>query len=234
VAVDHLNIEVLEGQVFGLLGSNGAGKTTTMKIFATLLRPTSGRALFMGRDITRNPAYVRQRTGYLPENPQLYDEMTAYEFLHMVGVLRSIPEDEIDRRIEDLAAMLELEDKMEVQLGRYSRGMRQKISFASAVIHRPPVLLLDEPTSGLDPRFGRMLRAWIKEYCRRGGTALINTHLTHPAEDMCTHIGIIHNGKLLMKGTLKEVLERTSCETLEEAFVEVVGEGDWELSRFLE
>lgn len=227
-AVADLSFEVRRGEVFGLLGSNGAGKSTTLKMFATLLRPTGGEALLLGRDVQAHPIWTKARTGFLPETPVLYETLTGREFLMLIGTLRKMEEKALRKRIGALARALEVTDALDHQVGTYSKGMRQKLVVASTLIHEPKVLLLDEPTSGLDPRYGKIVKGWIVEYAQRGGTVLVSTHNTHLAEDICTKVGIIHNGTMRATGSPAELRARHGAATLEDAFVAVVGGEAWE------
>ena len=226
-AVDSISFGVRKGEVFGLLGSNGAGKSTTLKIFAGLLAPTSGQALLKGRSVHEKPLWAKARIGFVPESPVLYETLTGREFLDLVGTLRKMSPEEVAKRIETLAKVLEVGEALDHQLGTYSKGMRQKVVVASAFLHDPAVLLLDEPTSGLDPRYGKIVKQWIVEFAQRGGTVLLSTHHTTFAEEVCTRVGVIHNGKLLETGSPRELGEKHGVKSLEDAFVKIVGGEAW-------
>jgi ABC-2 type transport system ATP-binding protein len=226
-ALRDVSFSVRKGEVFGLLGSNGAGKTTALKIFVGLIRPSSGSAHVLGHRVVGNDLYVKANIGYLPETPTLYETMTGYELLDIIATLRKLDPKKKKKKIAYLAEVLELENAMDQQIGTYSKGMRQKLAFASAIIHRPKVLLLDEPTAGLDPRFSKFFKEWIRDFGRTGTTVLMNTHLTLIAEEICDRVAIIDAGKIIDVGTIDELKGKYTANTLEDVFVKVVGGGDW-------
>ena len=230
LAVDDLSFEVERGQLFGLLGSNGAGKTTALKVLTGLLRPDQGSVTVDGVDVLRRPVEAKRRIGFLPEAPALYDLLTAKEFLEMIGTLRGMSPGKLDRRTDELLEMMELSEFAKNNIGTYSRGMRQKLAFASAVIHEPKILILDEPLSGLDPRFGKLFKGWIKDLTGSGGSVLMSTHVTGNAEELCDRVAIIDRGKVLATGTVREVLSAAGAQTLEDAFVTLVGGNRWQRS----
>jgi len=227
VAVDDLSFDVGRGQIFGLLGSNGAGKTTTLKVLTGLLRPDSGRVRIDGVDVLRRPVEAKRRIGFLPEAPALYDQLTAREFLEMIGTLRSMEQARLDARIGELLEMMELSEFAKSNVGTFSRGMRQKLAFASAVLHSPAILVLDEPLSGLDPRFGKLFKDWIRGHAGGGGSVLMSTHVTSNAEEMCDRVAVIDRGRVLAAGPVRGVLEASGTKTLEDAFVALVGGSRW-------
>jgi ABC-2 type transport system ATP-binding protein len=227
IALDDVSFYVNKGEVFGLLGSNGAGKTTSLKIFSGLIRPNSGEAYVLGKRVKGNELFVKSKIGYLPETPNLYETMTGYELLDLIATLRRMNETDKEKRIAHLAEVLELEAAMDKQLGTYSKGMRQKMAFATAVIHKPKILLLDEPTAGLDPRFAKLFKTWIREFGKTGTTVVMSTHLTLVAEEICDRIAIISSGKILAVGTVEELKKTYDAQNLEDIFVKVVGGKDW-------
>jgi ABC-type multidrug transport system ATPase subunit len=222
VAVNDVSLKVEKGELFGLLGTNGAGKTTTMKVFACLLKPTSGAALVDGLDVVKRPMEVKAKIGYMPEAPSLYDKLTGREFLLLLGRLRAMPPEDLDRRVEHFSQTLELGHFLDMEIGSYSKGMRQRVAFASALLHSPPVLILDEPTSGLDPRFAKLVKGWIRDHASRGGTVLMSTHVTEVAESLCDRVAIIHNGRIVGLGTPAGLRQGLGANNLEDAFVELV------------
>lgn len=222
VAVDGLSFKVEKGEIFGLLGTNGAGKTTTMKIFACLLRPSGGTVLVDGLDVTLEPIEVKRRIGYLPETPALYDKLTGREFLLMLGNLRGMPIDILNKRVDEFSRSLELHAFLDLEIGTYSKGMRQRLAFSSAILHRPPILILDEPTSGLDPRFSKIVKGWIHDYVENGNTVLMSTHMTEIAESLCDRVAIIHEGRIVGMDTPGGLMAKMDVPTLEDAFVKLV------------
>jgi ABC-2 type transport system ATP-binding protein len=227
MAVDDLSLEVGQGEIYGILGSNGAGKTTTLKVLCGLLRPDSGRVEVAGIDVLEDPVQAKGKIGFLPEAPALYDQLSGKEFLEMIGTLRGIETKRLDRRINQLLETMELTASMDRNVGTYSRGMRQKLAFASAVIHEPDILILDEPLSGLDPRYGKLFKTWIREHAAAGRSVLMSTHVTANAEQMCDKVAVMDKGKLLASGTVRDVLASAEALSLEDAFVTLVGGNRW-------
>jgi len=223
-AVDELDLEVYEGETFGLLGPNGAGKTTTVRLLNCIIKPTSGTATVNGHDILKEDTEVKRITGLLAESPGLYEKLSAYEFLEFVGALYDVPGDILPERIDDLLKLFGLHDRRDYLLEGYSRGMKQKVLIAAALIHDPLILFLDEPTSMLDPRAALMVKDLIKGLADRAGkTIFICSHILPIVEELCDRIGIINQGKLIALGTVDEIIAETGTKTLEEAFIAITG-----------
>jgi ABC-2 type transport system ATP-binding protein len=204
-AVDNMNLNVEAGELFGFLGPNGAGKTTTIKMLIGLLRPTSGRCLIGGYDVHEQPLQARAILGYVPDNPFLYEKLTGREFLDFMADLYMVVHADRAARIEDLLRLFELQYKGDDLIQGYSRGMRQKIAFAGALIHNPKVIFLDEPTVGLDPKGARTMQEILRELCRRGTTIFISTHILGIAERLCDRVAIVNRGRLIAQGTVEEL-----------------------------
>ena len=223
-AVDELDLEIYEGETFGLLGPNGAGKTTTVRLLNCIIKPTRGTATVNGYDVLKNETEVKRVTGLLAESPGLYEKLSAYEFLEFMGALYDVPSDILTERIEDLLKLFGLHKRRDYLLEGYSRGMKQKILIASALIHDPPILFFDEPTSMLDPRAALMVKDLIKKLADTAGkTIFICSHILPVVEELCDRIGIINQGKLIAKGTVEEIIAQTKTKTLEEAFIAITG-----------
>jgi ABC-2 type transport system ATP-binding protein len=223
-AVNELDLEVYEGETFGLLGPNGAGKTTTVRLLNCIIKPTSGSAYINGYDILRNEAEVKSVTGLLGESPGLYEKLSAYEFLEFMAALYDVPNDILPERIGNLLKLFGLYDRRDHLLEGYSRGMKQKILIASALIHDPATLFLDEPTAMLDPRAALMVKDLIKTLSDTAGkTIFICSHILPIVEELCDRIGIINQGMLIALGTVDEILAQTKTKTLEEAFIAITG-----------
>ncbi len=220
-AVRGIDISVEEGEIYTLLGSNGAGKTTLIKILVGLLEPTSGEALIDGRP-ARDISEVRGEFGYMPEHPELYGRLTGSEFLQTMGTLKDVEEVELSKKIQKFGEEFELTEHMKKEMRSYSKGMKQKILFLNALINDPPNLVLDEPTSSLDPRFSQEMKTRIKELADKGKCILMSTHITPVAEDLADRVGIIERGELVAEGNVKELMDRTGSDSLEDAFIEVV------------
>ena len=223
-AVDELDLEVYEGETFGLLGPNGAGKTTTVRLLNCIIKPTSGSATVNGYNILKEETEVKRITGLLAESPGLYEKLSAREFLEFMGALYDVSSDVLAERIDDLLKLFGLYDRRDYLLEGYSRGMKQKILVASALIHDPPILFLDEPTSMLDPRAALMVKDLIKKLADTAGkTIFICSHILPVVEELCDRIGIINQGKLIAVGTVAEIIAQTGTETLEDAFIALTG-----------
>jgi ABC-2 type transport system ATP-binding protein len=223
-AVDDLNLEVYEGETFGLLGPNGAGKTTTVRLLNCIVKPTSGSATVNGYDIMKEDMNVKKNTGLLAESPGLYEKLSAYEFLEFMGALYDVPNKILPERINSLLNLFGLSDRRDDLLEGYSRGMKQKVLIAAALIHDPPLLFFDEPTSNLDPAAALMVKDLIKSLVSSAGkTIFICSHILPVVEELCDRIGIINQGKLVALGSVKEILKQTEKKTLEEAFIAITG-----------
>ncbi|MFB0502270.1 MAG: ABC transporter ATP-binding protein [Candidatus Bathyarchaeia archaeon] len=223
-AVDELDLDVYEGETFGLLGPNGAGKTTTVRLLNCIIKPTSGTATVNGYDSLKEETDVKRVTGLLAESPGLYEKLSAHEFLEFMGALYDVPSDVLPERIDDLLKLFSLYDRRDYLLEGYSRGMKQKILIAAALIHDPPILFLDEPTSMLDPRAALMVKDLIKGLADKAGkTIFICSHILPVVEELCDRIGIINQGRLIALGTIDEIITQTKTKTLEEAFIAITG-----------
>ena len=223
-AVDDLNLEVYEGETFGLLGPNGAGKTTTVRLLNCIIKPTKGTAIINDHDILKEETKVKRVTGLLAESPGLYEKLSAQEFLQFIGALYDVSQKILSERIDDLLKLFSLYDRRDYLLESYSRGMKQKILIAAAMIHDPPILFLDEPTSMLDPRAALMVKDLIKTLADSAGkTIFICSHILPIVEELCDRIGIINQGRLIALGTIPEIIAQTETKTLEEAFITITG-----------
>ncbi len=208
VAVDHLNLKIEPGEMFGFIGPNGAGKSTSIRFLATLLKATSGEGIVNGFSVNRQPLDVRRSIGYMPDSFGVYDGMKVWEFLDFFAVAYQIPRAARKQVIGDVLELLDLTGKRNAFVNSLSRGMKQRLCLAKTLVHDPPVLILDEPASGLDPRARVEVKALLKELRRMGKTILISSHILTELADCCTSIGIIERGRLLMYGPIDEVYRR--------------------------
>jgi ABC-2 type transport system ATP-binding protein len=207
IALKNLNLQIIKGEIFGFLGHNGAGKTTTVNILTTLLNPTSGIASICNFDIEKESLEVRRRIGYLPENVKFYENLTAFENLDYLAKLSGLTKTE--NKIREVISFLEFTGFENKKIGHFSKGMKQKIGIAQAIIHEPEVLFLDEPTSGLDPFGIKNLREIIiKINKEKGITIFMNTHLLSEVSKMCTTIGVLNHGNLIYKDSLENTLKK--------------------------
>ena len=208
-AVRDLCLEVPRGSVFGLIGPNGAGKTTTFSVLATLLRPTSGRVTVAGFDPSRQAREVRRRLGYMPDAMGVYDGLRVSEYLEFYAASYRLPRSRWAATIDALLELVDLGGKRDAMVNSLSRGMKQRLSLARALVHDPEVLVLDEPASGLDPRARVELRNLLVELRGMGKTIVISSHILAELTEMCTAVGIMEKGRLLASGTPGEIRERS-------------------------
>jgi ABC-2 type transport system ATP-binding protein len=225
LAVDHIDLEVPQGQLYGFLGPNGAGKTTTLRMIAGIIRPTEGRIWLGGDDVIASPLAAKMRLGFIPDRPFVYDKLTGGEFLRFVAGLYGQEGDVVERRIDELLEVFELSNWKDELVESYSHGMRQKLIISSALIHRPECIVVDEPMVGLDPRAARLLKVMFRQFVDRGGTVLMSTHTLEVAEAMCDRIAIIQRGKIAAQGTMAELREQTASgnASLEDLFLRLTG-----------
>ncbi|MDD3269456.1 MAG: ABC transporter ATP-binding protein [Syntrophomonadaceae bacterium] len=216
VAVDNLSLQVNEGSIFGFVGPNGAGKTTTMKILATLLRPSSGRAWIAGEEVSSRPKQIRQLVGYMPDFFGVYDDLKVEEYLDFYSASYGIPMLQRKKIINELLELMDLSHKREAYVDSLSRGMKQRLCLARCLVHDPALLILDEPASGLDPRARVEVREILKELKAMGKTIIISSHILPELTEMCSHVGIIEAGKMVASGTVEQIVNRSqSTQVLE-------------------
>ncbi len=206
IALDRLNLVIPEGAIYGFIGPNGAGKTTTMRILTALLTPSSGEAWIAGHEVTREPKAIRRLVGWMPDSFGVYDNMKAWEYLDFFAAAYGVPEQRRKQQIDELLDLVDLGNKRDEYVMGLSRGMKQRLSLARTMAHDPRLLILDEPASGLDPRARIELRELLKELRALGKTIMISSHILTELAEMCTHIGIIEAGKLLITGEVNQIL----------------------------
>ena len=207
-AVDSLNLRVRQGEVFGLLGPNGAGKTTTILMLLGLTEPTSGEVQVLGFDPTRQPLSVKSKTGYIPDQVGFYDELTARENLIYIAKLNGFTRPETNRRIEQYLAKVGLLEVADQPVGTFSRGMRQRLGVADVLIKEPQLIIMDEPTQGLDPELARGFLDLIRELSDAGITILLSSHLLPQVQEVCDRVGLFHQGKMVLEGTVPELAQQ--------------------------
>jgi ABC-2 type transport system ATP-binding protein len=205
--VDNISFEVEKGQIVGFLGPNGAGKTTTMRVLTCFLPPTSGTANVAGYDVVQSPMEVKKRIGYLPETPPVYPEMEVQEYLHFVGGLKGIPSGELGRRVDEVMGRCAVGDVRSKLIGKLSKGYRQRVGLAQAIIHNPDVLILDEPTSGLDPKQIIEIRELLRQLAGEH-TIILSTHILSEVEHSCERVIIISQGRLAAIDSVKNLTAR--------------------------
>jgi ABC-2 type transport system ATP-binding protein len=207
-ALDHVSFEVPKGEIFGFVGPNGAGKTTTLRILAALLEPTAGRALIDGADVIAHPDQVHDRLGYMPDFFGVYDQLTAGEYLDFYAACYRQPKARRRKIAGDLLELVGLSDRRDQAVDTLSRGLKQRLCLARALVHDPAVLLLDEPASGLDPRARVEMREILKELQTMGKTIVISSHILPELTELCTMIGIIDQGRMRATGPVQDVIRQ--------------------------
>jgi len=225
-AVQDVTLQVPPGEVFGFLGPNGAGKTTTIRMMAGLMKPTSGQILLCGKDVSREPEEAKSLLGFIPDRPYLYEKLTGQEFLEFIADLHGVDSgDRRGRRIAELLELFDLQGWSHELVEGYSHGMRQRLAIASALIHRPKVLIVDEPMVGLDPKGARLVKCLFFELAKAGVSVFMSTHILEVAEEMCHRIGIINEGRVIALGTIEEIREKaqSSDDRLEPLFLKLTG-----------
>lgn len=223
-AVDNVSFNVKKGEIFAFLGPNGAGKTTIIKMFTTLLQPTSGSILINGFNPVNKSDDVRHSFGIIFQDPSLDDDLTAFENLEFHGVLYGVPKKIRRERINDLLGLVDLEKRRDDLVKEFSGGMKRRLEIARGLLHHPKIIFLDEPTLGLDPQTRNHLWHYIKDMNKKEGiTVFFSTHYMEEADRMSDRIAIIDNGKIIIEGTAQEFKEKTASETLEDAFLRLTG-----------
>ncbi len=210
-ALEAISFEVPRGEIFGFVGPNGAGKTTTMRILAGLLEPTAGRALIDGADVVAHPDRVHDRLGYMPDFFGVYDQLTAAEYLDFYAACYRQPKARRRKIADDLLELVGLADRRDQSVDTLSRGMKQRLCLARALVHDPAVLLLDEPASGLDPRARVEMREILKELQQMGKTILISSHILPELTELCSMIGIIDHGRMRATGPVQDVIRQLTA-----------------------
>jgi ABC-2 type transport system ATP-binding protein len=226
VAVDGVSFTARPGEITGYLGPNGSGKSTTMKMITGLIETTSGEILFNGERTGHDPIAFKQRMGYVPEEPHLYGHLSGLEYLVMVGQLRGLPGKPTADRIDGLLRLLSLRGDRHVPISAYSKGMRQKVLLTAALLHNPDLILLDEPFSGLDVGTGLVLRSLIQELAGRGKVVLFSSHELETVERVCSHVVILHRGKVVADDSIEHLRALMAAPTLEAIFSQLAVEQD--------
>jgi ABC-2 type transport system ATP-binding protein len=220
-AVDGIDLSVRRGELYALLGPNGAGKTTTLRMVTGLLAPDSGQVEVLGIDLASNPAAAKQKMAYLPDDPMLYGKLKPTEYLEFVAGLWGIAPEDAEPRARRLLDWLDLAKHAHELTEGFSRGMKQKLALAGALIHEPELLILDEPLTGLDAAAARQVKDLLLSHVAKGGTVILTTHILEVAERLAQRIGIIRQGRLIAEGTLAELRERTLGGSLEDVFLQL-------------
>ena len=225
-AVNDVTFSALPGEITGYLGPNGSGKSTTMKIITGLMEPTAGHIFFRGQPVRDDLIAFKQRMGYVPEEPHLYSHLSGLEYLIMVGQLRNLPAKATVNCIDGLLRLFGLHSDRHSPISSYSKGMRQKVLLSAALLHNPELILLDEPFSGLDVGTALILRSLIQELARRGKVVLFSSHELETVERVCSHVVILHRGKIVADDSIAKLRELMALSTLEDIFQQLAVEQD--------
>ncbi len=226
--VNHVNFTVRPGEVLGYLGPNGAGKTTTIRMLAGLLEPTDGEIFFEGKNIKKDLYEYKKRLGYVPEQSEIYPHLSGFDYLLMVGRLRGIPERVLQDKIYEFLRLFDLKIDMDVAIGAYSKGMRQKILLSAALLHNPDILLLDEPLSGLDVTTAMVIRDLVKRLAAEQKLLIYSSHVLEVTEKICSNIIIIHKGNIVANDSVENLRNLMQLPSLVDIFNELVVEEDTE------
>ncbi len=223
-ALDNLSLHVQKGEIFGFIGPNGAGKTTTIRLLTGILTPDSGSIRIDGFTMAQNPLEAKRLIGFVPDNQETYERLTGLEYLQFLADIYQVDGAQRKAHLEKYLSLFQLEDAAGQQIRSYSRGMKQKLTIIGALIHKPPLWVLDEPMTGLDPMAVHLLKEEMRAHCNAGNTVFFSTHVLDVAEKLCDRIAIILKGKLLAVGTLESLRSGEHGASLEEVFLEMVGE----------
>jgi ABC-2 type transport system ATP-binding protein len=226
--VDDVSFNVPPGEVTGYLGPNGSGKSTTVKIITTLIEPTLGKVLLEGRDIREDPVAFKRRLGYVPEEAILYSYLSGLEYLQLMGCLRGIPPYVTDRRANDLLDLFSLRSYRHAPISAYSKGMKQRVLIAAALLHDPDVLILDEPLSGIDVTSAQLFRHLLNQLAAKGKTILYISHVLEVVEKVCANVVIIYKGRIRAADSVENLRDLMNAPSLEEIFGQLVEQRDLE------
>jgi len=223
-ALDNLSFNVNQGQIYGLIGPNGAGKTTALRIFSTLILPTSGSVVIFGHDVVHEAAEVRKLISYLPGEAGAYKNLSGYEYLQFMGYFSSKSKEDLDKLVEDASKISGLGERLKDRVKTYSTGMKRRLLLARTLMNKPKLAVLDEPTSGLDVLHAYHVRGIIKQYAKEyGDTVLLSSHNMLEVEDICDTVGLINKGRIVAEGTPAELKREHNAANLEDVFAEVAG-----------
>ena len=220
-AVDNVNLEIADGEIFGFIGHNGAGKTTTIKSIVGILPFEKGTILINDKDIIKDSIECKKITAYIPDNPDLYELLTGIQYLNFIADLYNISADDRKKLIDKYATMFEINNSLGDLIQSYSHGMKQKLALISALIRKPKLLILDEPFVGLDPKAAFLVKDIMRKMCEEGSSIFFSTHVLEVAEKLCDKVAIIKDGKIVANGTMEEV---KGDKSLEDVFLELANE----------
>ena len=223
LAVDDISFEVEEGEVFGFLGPNGAGKSTTIKCITGILPITEGTISVCGHSLLDDPIQAKLNIGFVPDNHQMYEQLTAREYINFMADIYHVGKEDRKIRSEKMLELFDLSSVVDNQISTFSHGMKQKICVIGALVHNPKLWILDEPLTGLDPKSSYELKQLMKDHCKEGNSVFFSSHMLEVVEKVCDRISIIDHGQLVMTGDLDEIKSKSSDSSLEEIFLSITG-----------
>ncbi|MCK8060119.1 MULTISPECIES: ABC transporter ATP-binding protein [unclassified Fusibacter] len=220
VAVNHLNVTIEKGEIFGFIGPNGAGKTTTLKMITGILAPTNGSILIGESDIAKNPIEAKMQFTFVPDHPEIYDGIKGINYLNFIADMYEVGIEDRKERIERFSKAFQIDDALGQHITTYSHGMRQKLMICAALLPKPKIFILDEPHVGLDPQSSKVLKDLMREHRDQGGTVLFSSHVLEVVENLCDRVAIIHKGELIACDTLEAIKANREI-SLEDLFLEM-------------
>lgn len=212
-AVDGINLEIKEGEIVGLLGPNGAGKSTTISMISTLYKPTSGQLFFDGKDIIKEPKWIKPHLGYVPQEIALYDSLSGFENLKYFGGLYGLSGSELKKRISSVSEIIGIDDRLKDKVSQYSGGMKRRINIGVALLHQPKLIIMDEPTVGIDPQSRNHILETVKRLNQEGMTVIYTSHYMEEVEAICKNVYIMDHGKVIAEGTQDALIEQSQSHT---------------------
>ena len=222
IALDNLDLEIFDGEIFGLIGHNGAGKSTTIKSLVSIIEPTYGQIFVDGKDLKENRLEIKKQIGYVSDSPDMFLKIPAILFWEFIGDIYGVERETRDRKIAELCEIFDMTGNENLLIEEFSHGMRQKAFIIAALLSDPKIWVLDEPMTGLDPQSAFNLKEMMKEHTKKGNTVLFSTHVLEVAERLCDRVGILRKGKLIFVGTIDELKNRYPGESLEKIYLDMV------------
>ncbi|MGY3766861.1 ABC transporter ATP-binding protein [Vagococcus vulneris] len=223
VALDHLNLTIQSGEIFGLLGHNGAGKSTLIKILVSILNPTSGSVMIENLSLDTHRQELKKRIGYVPDSPDLFLQLTAYEYWSLMAAAYNVPEDDFSQRLDELINKFSMTSHQTETIASFSHGMRQKTMIIGALLSEPDIWILDEPLQGLDPQAAFDLKEMMKHHAEKGNVVLFSTHVLDSAQQLCDRLAILKQGELMYTGTMADLLATQPNQSLETIYLSITG-----------